>query len=273
MQQQRIRVTALAAMIALASVAPAETRAEGAADDWKFSTTIYAWLPAMGGELTVPMEGDASASLDPSDILDALNFTFMGMAEAQKGRWGAATDVIYLDLGATKNKFRDLTLGDHDLPATASAKADIGLSGWVWTLGGTYQLVEEPAHPLVFLAGARMLQLSSDLTLKFEGDITGLPVTERTVKGDVSQTNWDAIVGLKGRFAFGGEQRWFVPYYLDVGTGDSDLTWQGMAGVGYAFEWGELVAVWRYLDYNFASGDAAKELWVNGAAFGATFRF
>jgi hypothetical protein len=39
-----------------------------------------------------------------------------------------------------------------------------------------------------------------------------------------SVNNWDAIVGLKGRATFGEEHRWFVPYYLDVGTGESSLT-------------------------------------------------
>jgi len=34
--------------------------------------------------------------------------------------------------------------------------------------------------------------------------------------------------------AFGESRKWFVPYYLDVGTGESDLTWQAMGGIGYS---------------------------------------
>ncbi|MBK6396605.1 MAG: hypothetical protein IPF73_19570, partial [Betaproteobacteria bacterium] len=48
------------------------------------------------------------------------------------------------------------------------------------------------------------------------------------------------IIGVKGRYAFGADRRWFAPYYLDVRTGDSDLTWQAMGGLGYRFSWGDI---------------------------------
>ena len=78
---------------------------------------------------------------------------------------------------------------------------------------------------------------------------------------------------MKGQVKFGEDKKWFVPYYLDVGTGDSDLTWQAMLGAGYAFDWGDLVAVWRYLDYDMPSGDLIESLDANGAAIGVTFHF
>jgi hypothetical protein len=31
-----------------------------------------------------------------------------------------------------------------------------------------------------------------------------------------------------------------MPYYLDVGTGSSNWTWQALLGVGYAFDWGDV---------------------------------
>jgi hypothetical protein len=52
---------------------------------------------------------------------------------------------------------------------------------------------------------------------------------------------------------FGDRHARFVPYYLDVGTGDSKLTWQGIAGLGYAFSWAEVIGTWRYLDYRFSA--------------------
>ena len=44
---------------------------------------------------------------------------------------------------------------------------------------------------------------------------------------------WDGIVGAKGAFALGDKHKWVVPYYVDIGTGDSDVTWQAELGVGY----------------------------------------
>jgi hypothetical protein len=265
---------ALAVVGAMAAAMPAVSKAESSADDWSFSATIYAWLPSIDGNLSVPVEtGGSSVGVDPSAILDALNFTFMGMFEADKGRWGVATDVIYLDLGSSKSKVEDFTVGGVELPATATAKASLDLSGWLWTLDGTYLAVDDPDHPVKLLAGARMLDLTTDLKWKLEGDITGVPLPGREGSGEASDTVWDAIVGVKGRVAFGDDKKWFVPYYLDVGTGDSDLTWQGMLGAGYAFDWGDLVAVWRYLDYNMPSGEAIEDLSFYGAAIGVTFHF
>ncbi|MBK8890533.1 MAG: hypothetical protein IPN75_09085 [Dechloromonas sp.] len=37
------------------------------------------------------------------------------------------------------------------------------------------------------------------------------------------------IVGAKGRVKL-GESNWFVPFYVDVGGGDSVTTWQTAAG-------------------------------------------
>ena len=64
-----------------------------------------------------------------------------------------------------------------------------------------------------------------------------------------------------------------VPYYADVGTGESQLTWQVYGGLGYQFSWGEVFAVWRYLDYNFKSGSAIKDINFNGPAIGVGFRW
>jgi hypothetical protein len=86
-------------------------------------------------------------------------------------------------------------------------------------------------------------------------------------------TNWDAIVGLKGRAMLGSERKWFVPYYVDVGGGDSKLTWQVNAGIGYQFDWGAVLATWRYLDYDFKSSSKVQDLSFNGPTIGVAFRF
>ena len=64
-----------------------------------------------------------------------------------------------------------------------------------------------------------------------------------------------------------------MPYYVDVGTGDSDLTWQGIVGIGYAFSWGEVIAAWRYLDYDFKSGQKIESVNLNGPAIGVAFHW
>jgi len=267
------------AVVGLMSAVPAVSRAEGTGD-WQFAATIYGWLPSIDGDITVPTGplggegGNTSVSVNSSDVLSALNFMFMGMLEADKDRWGVATDLVYFDLGGSKKKVRDFTVGDIGLPADVTANASLDLKGWIWTLDGTYLVVDDPDHPMKLLAGARMFDLSSDLKWRLDGDIVGLPLPGRDGKGSASGTVWDAIIGLRGRVMFGEDKKWYIPYYADVGTGDSDVTWQGMLGVGYAFDWGDLVAVWRYLDYNMPSSrDAVEDMTLNGAAIGVTFHF
>ena len=76
---------------------------------------------------------------------------------------------------------------------------------------------------------------------------------------------------MKGRLRFGANREWFVPYYADVGTGDSDVTWQAIGGIGYSFKWGQVIAAWRYLDYKFKESSAIEKLNFNGPAIGVGF--
>ena len=116
------------------------------------------------------------------------------------------------------------------------------------------------------LLGARMLNLKQNLGWTFNGNLGPIPLLNRAGSTDLSFTNWDAIVGVKGRVRFGDGGRWYLPYYADIGTGQSKLTWQAMAGIGYSWSSIELLAVWRYLDYDFKSSSQVDSLTLNGPA-------
>jgi hypothetical protein len=258
---------------ALACLAPSLSRAE-TPDEWHYGATIYAWLPDIGGSTKFPANGGGSSvEVSASDILNALNFAFMGAFNAQKGRWGIFTDVNYLDLSSSAKRSRDLTVDGVDLGVGVTAKADLGIKGWAWTTVGSYRVMDKPDYAMDLFAGARLLNLSEDLKWSLTGDLGDPPIIDRSGKSDVSDNIWDGVIGVKGRATFGEEKKWFVPYYIDVGTGDSDLTWLGMLGAGYSFEWGEVVGVWRYLDYEMPSKNAIQDLYFNGPAIGVTFHF
>jgi hypothetical protein len=271
MKNPTLPALALAAVGALASLSPTVSRAE-TPDEWKFAATIYAWLPSINMDSSFPTGSGSSVEVTASDILNALNFTFMGAFAAQKGDWGLATDVNYLDLSSSTKKTRDLTVGGENL-AVATGKAELGVTGWLWTTVGTYRVVDHPDYTMDLVAGARMLNLNTDLKWSLTGNLGDPPVISSSGKSKVSDTLWDGVVGIRGRAAFGAEKKWFVPYYVDIGTGDSDVTWLGMLGAGYSFGWGDVVGVWRYLDYNMPSKDAIQNLNFNGPAIGVTFHF
>jgi hypothetical protein len=269
---------ASAALFTLALGAAASAAAQDlTAGDWKYRAQIYGWFPTLSSESTVPTStGGGSMSLDAGDYLDHLRFVFMGTFEARKGKLGLLTDYIYLDFDADKGATRDLTLsgpgGVVNIPSDAHAAVNLRLRGWAWGLAGTYAAVEKPDYEMQLLGGFRYLKIDTTVDWRFTGNLGSLPQFAvngaATVKSDV----WDAIIGAKGLVKL-GDGTWFVPYYVDVGTGQSDLTWQAMGGVGYRFSWGELIGAYRHLDYRFGESTGMKALSFSGPAISLGFRW
>jgi hypothetical protein len=259
--------------LAAAVLAPAISYAQEISDEWQFGATIYGWLPDISGTVVFPSGAESSIGVDISTILDHLKMTAQGSFEVQKGRWGAYTDVIYLDVGESNSQTRGITIGDVGLPASVTAAVDLDMKTTLWTLGGSYRVASEPASTFDVLAGVRLMDLQQNLNWEFTGDFGSVAPPPRTGSRSVSADNWDVIAGVKGRFGLGADHKWIVPYYFDVGTGDSDLTLQGVLGVGYVFGWGELGVAWRYMEYEFESGNPIKDVDFSGPALGATFRW
>lgn len=150
---------------------------------------------------------------------------------------------------------------------------NLDLESWIWTLTGYYRALDRSGMALDVLAGTRYLDVNQKVKWDITGNVGEVPIEERTGDVKTSLANWDFIVGIRGRFAFGTQKAWFVPYYVDMGFGDSDLTWQGVAGLGYAFHWGELVAAWRHLYYDMPSDKAIGDMSFSGPVAGVTFRW
>jgi hypothetical protein len=267
-------VAALTATLLFAAAPLVPGNAAAQADDaWRYSATIYGYLPDISGKTRFPpAHGGSDLTLDIGTILDNLKFAFMGAFEANNGRWGVLADVIYMDIGNSKSGSRDLAIGGV-IPAGATANLDYDMKGWVGTLVGTYRAIGRPDYTLDLVAGARVLDIRQTLNWSFAGNVGSIPLSERAGTREIDEQNWDAIVGVKGRYAFGDGQRWFVPYYVDLGAGDSKFTWQALGGIGYSFGWGDLVAAWRYTDYEMKSDAKVEEMTFNGPAIGAVFRW
>lgn len=46
-----------------------------------------------------------------------------------------------------------------------------------------------------------------------------------------------------------------------------------MAGIGYSFGWGDLVAAWRYPDYDMKSGSNIESMTFNGPTMAAVIHW
>ncbi len=264
-------ITALVPTLAAAQAAPADP----VAGTWRYSASVYGYLPSLGGTTSAPVDsGGTPIEVDVAKIVDSLKFTFMGALDVHNGQWGVFTDLIYLNLGGDKQQSRDFTVGGLPLPAGITADLGWDLKGWVWTLAGEYRVAADPSFlTLDVLAGARLFDLSQELRWNISGTVGEAPGAGRSGKLEAGGNFWDGIVGVKGRFALDRDGHWTAPFYADVGTGDSDLTWQLAAGVSYRYGWCDLNVMWRYLAYEFKSGSALQNVNFNGPMIGATFRW
>ncbi len=218
---------------------------ESTADNgWQFAIAPYLW----GSDISGQTQGGLPIDVDIGDIVDNLEGVFMAAFEARKNKWLILADYIYLDVAASKQ--------------VGPLPIDVNLEGTVFHLAGGYNLYQEKSS-LDLIFGARNL----DLDLGLSTVIMGTPVSRSR-----SDNNLDAIIGVKGQLGF--SKRWYLPYYVDVGTGDSDLTWQATAGVSFrAAKWVDLALVYRHLEWEFDSGKLLQDINFSGPAFGAIFRF
>jgi len=214
-----------------------------------------------------------SISVNADQLIGNLKFAFMGWFAAQKGPWGMFTDIIYVDVSGSKSSTRALSIGGITLPASITADANLDVKSTLWTIAGSYRFVAMPETTFDVLAGARDIVLKQSPDWQFSADIGPFVGPGRQGSSSVRIDKWDAIIGAKGRFAFGDRREWFVPYYFDVGTGESQLTWQAIGGIGHSYSWGDLIAVCRYLDYHFKSDQAFANFSLNGPAIGVAFHW
>ena len=247
-------------------------QAQMKADDLRFRATVYGWFPGISGTTEFPSGASGpSLNVNAKDLIEDLKMAFMGTFEVQSGKWGGLVDWVYSNVGGDKTGTRDFSIRGQTLAPGVTANLSLDTKTNILTLAGTYSFIEKPEYSTGLVFGARMLKSDGTLNWAFNG--TGPAGIGVAGTSEVSATNWDAIIGLRGRARFGSDLRWFVPYYADVGGGESKLTWQAIVGLGYSFSWGDVGVVWRYLDYEFKSGKPAQSLTFNGAAAGVSFTF
>jgi hypothetical protein len=232
-----------------------------ASDDWRFAGTLYLWAAGISGETVRGAEID----VDFDTLLDNLDMGFMGAIEARRGPWSAVADVVYLNVGADKGATVKVPVAPDSLVAV-DVDAGVKTRGWALNLLGAYTVLQGERGSVDLLAGARYLELKAEFDLRLRA-----PAQQLAAGRSVLGTVWDGVVGVKGQVRL--DDRWYLPFYADVGTGDSDLTWQLFGGVGYAFDWGEVSLVYRHIDWQFEGNRGLDNLSFSGPAAAVTWRF
>jgi hypothetical protein len=278
--RSRLRHGVSVLVFAAAALHPAfaaadEVIATAQSDQWQFSATLYGWLPDIHGTIDFPVLGTTQDfGVDANTLLNHLNLAALGAFDVHHGAWGAFTDVIYMNLGATKSNTRNFTIGNIGIPATTSADLRLSMKSWIVTVAPEYRVVADPDWTLDLLVGVRYLSLSNTLDWSISGALGPLPPRNRTGSSETSVDIWDGVIGVKGQYAFGTDRRWSVPFYLDGGTGDSWNTFQLAGGLAYSFSWGQIGALYRYLEYKpHGSNNRVQKVYFTGPMIGATLRW
>ncbi len=272
-------VLACGVLAALMTSNPVSADGTGAVDssdpydgDWHFALTPYAWIPGMSAKLEFnappPDSGRAQVDLNatPINLLTHLKFAFAGFADARKGDWDVLTDFIYFKLGGNSATAKEITGPGGLVEIPVNLNTRVGFSSVLWTAGAGYSLYHFGNTSIDAFAGFRTMISEPSLQWNFAGPLSLFPQS-----GNVSEHEqaWDGLIGLRGRIGFSGS-RWFIPYYTDIGTGQSNLTAQAQTGVGYVLSFGDLQLTYRYLYYQPGGGQPINHLSVNGIALGAT---
>ncbi len=247
------------------AVTPLTAQAEDSilSKDWQFDAQLYIWAADFSGEVDTPL-GDVPFDVPFSTLVDNLQMGFFGSFEARKDKWLIFTDIVYLDVEAGASPA--VTPGD-----SIDISGIVSMEGGAINLVGGYNLLVKGKSRLDLIAGVRYLDLGSEIA--FSGTVSGNPVAVN--KSVQMGTALDAIIGVKGKYAFANAERWSIPYHLDIGAGDSDFTWQALTGISYqAATWVDVALTYRHMEWDLKSTDGAiKNVNLSGPSFGAIFHF
>jgi hypothetical protein len=231
--------------------------------DWQQRVIVYGWLPTVDGTLNYDIGGSNAVSIEVDELIDSLEMTFMAAYEARKNKWSFKADVIYLNLANTLENAVTGPRGNK-----LKAVADLSMTAWMSGFYGGYNVHESSNLIFDLLAGARYLSVDVGTTLLINGPLpVGLPSPELAQKEEL----WDAVVGFKGLYSI--NENWFLPFHFDIGAGDSDLTWQALAAVGYHYSWGDLLLAYRHTSYDQGGNGLVQDLVLSGPAIGINFNF
>lgn len=223
----------------------------------RYALTPYLWLVNVGGDLNYKDRTLVDQKITTGQLLSSIQYGGMLEGEVHKGNWGLAANLLYASVQNGSSRLRDTV----NLGATTTAQLGI------YNLAATYTVFNSKQAYVDAMAGARILSLNA----KMDVNVIGTPLSS-TFKTNSTITN--PIVGIKGRYRI-GESDYFVPFYADVGGGvdGTQITTQGILGVGKAFDWGDLMLVFNDVYYQMKSGSTTTNLNFYGAALGVTFKF
>lgn len=222
--------------------------------DWEYSASIYLWGPS----LNIDTPAGQNVEVPFYQILNDLKMTAMGDFSASNDKWSFMTDVIYM-------KLRQKNVNDPSRPIgdLLDLSSSIQMKSWIVSPTVGYALHNSDKARVEVFGGLRYLWIDLGVQINARGN----PIFDESDSG----SSWDGIIGLRAKVNL--NEKWFMPMSIDVGGGDSDGTWQGIAGVGY--DWGKFNTslTYRYLQWKFDDVPTMSKLFIKGPLLNFNFTF
>ena len=253
--KRNVRNTGIAGALIAALVLPATALAAEHDGQWHVSGELYLW----GADAEISTAAGQEIDADFNDVVDNLEMAFMGTLGARKDRVSWFGDVMYVGIGASKTVPATIPGVPTPLDASVSLEQD----AWIVTAGGGYAVSDSEHHFFDLTGGVRYFNLKTDIGIDFGGGLAG----NLSDSSDVL----DAFVGIKGRADL--SDRWYLGYYADIGTGQSDLTWQVLADFNYEFSKVDLGFGYRILEWRLDGEGFLDEFQISGPYAGIIFKF
>jgi len=252
MNNNRMRIHHFILPLLMLAAPPSFAADQQETEKWQWYGELFAYGAKLDGNATTGEDIDVPLH----DVLDNLDFAFMGSLAANKDKWTIFGDFLYVNLGEKAT----IPLA---VPMPLEADLNLDIKQFVSTFGAAYQIADTGKSTFNLLAGARYLSIDADLRYDIE------PVASGREKDSAS--NWDFIVGARGRTDL--NEKWYIHYHADIGTGDSDMTWRGIAGINYRFSKVDLTLGYAYIDWDFDKKSLIRDMTMSGPYAGIKFRF
>jgi len=244
MKQNLIRGILLSLLLSMSTLYANES------GELKQKIMIYGWLPTLDGTMRFNVPGEPGDSTEAS-VIDSLDAVFMGSYALRKNEWSFLADMIYLKMSG----------GGQGL--NPNVHLDLELTAKIYGFYGGYNLSETDKMSVNVIAGMRYFGLGLDISR------SGGNIGNGTLSPSVD--NYDAVIGLQGIYDI--DKNWYIPYLVDIGTGDTDLTWQASLSIAYRLSWGDIIGTYRYIHYEQDDALLIKDFELYGPKIGVVFHF
>jgi hypothetical protein len=278
LSRSTIQQTVLVVALAFAAAAPS-ARADDAGLDywdgnWHGSIQPYGWLPGVSAttRFQLPNNGPSVEQKSSNSLLSNLSGAFMLDGTVRKGDWGMYGDIDWVDFSNEKGRFT--SIGGQRFGASANLDNTWDMKGGMVNFAGLYTIAHGQDGYIDFLFGVRYLWIKGNLDWNFSltGNAGRVDIEDSGHLHNQTHVT-DGIVGVRGRWSPFEDKHWFFPYYVDIGGGGSDTTYQLMAGVAYGFSWGDIALNYRDVEYKQTGDEFLKKVELSGPSFSVTWHF